>query len=316
MRAHPLSQAPEPPIDVKERIKSMTSADFEKLKSADHYLKIVRALKRDAWLNIFLGGFNLWLGLSNINQGLPRILQSIAGIVLILQCISMLIAPTISSIRRFSMIMLIFGVWNLIAAAIFGFADFSLLVGLLGGLQIWWAYGLARLYESKKDKLFTEPDSEYVRLYDVLLAELRRIRQKRDEDTIDIKLKRYQWHGWLLGDYAFFVPRNNRRNVHIASKSDIAFAPRNEQQISQRTIKGVFKIDAFVVWGDMRSTAFDRFSLWKAVDDPDADFVSMYYEKQRIPLLFSRIVRGFTLVALIGFFLFIAWAIWFAAQYT
>ena len=315
MASHPLFDVPESKTDVKERIKNLTPTEFDSLKSAERYLKIVRPIKRDAWLNIFLGGLTLWLGVSNINQGLPRIIQSVLGAIIILQCISVLYKPSVPSLMRFSVVFLVSGVWNLIVASINNFAGFSTFIAFLGGMQIWWAYGFARIYEREKDKRFIAPAAQIVQFYDNLLAELRAIRQKSDEDAIDISLKRYQWYGWLLGDYAFFVPRNNRRNLIIARKSDVNFAPRNEQQLSRRRINGIFKIDDLVAWSDVRSDTLERYQQWKDVDSPDADFVKTYYEQQRTPLLISKIFRGFTILFLFGVVLIVGWLIWLVIQY-
>ena len=312
MSTHPLAIPTPEEIDIKKRFQTLTSEEFASLKKAQRYQQAIALLRETGWLNLFLGVFDIWLGLRCCELNAPHLFQIVGGTVLIGFSLWSIALPSLKLTIWLSVILLVFGLWNIFISLYYGIALLGILIGVV---QIWWAYRVYMGHRANQRETIIVPDSSILTLYEALLKGFRRARMKTDNDIIELNLKRYRWQAWLLGEYSVFAPRQNLKRFILVEKSKVDFAPEQEAWSSRKRIKGTFKIDHLVSWGNIHASSLGRYRQWKTLEDTSAEFVTTYYEKQRIPLLAAKIVRTFTILFLIAVVLFVGWMIWLVLTY-
>ena len=184
--------------DIKSQLLALTPAEFQSLKEAYYYRWVTSLLRNNGWLNLFLGGRTLWLGLSGSGQSIFTVIQTIFGILIVGQSLWALRESTISNIQRFSILFALCGIWNILLGVISGLYGIGLIIGLLGILQLWGAYQFRKIHQQYSQVTLVKPSTEVAKLYDSIWKSLDKDIIYNDADYIETDIQRRKWCGFLL----------------------------------------------------------------------------------------------------------------------
>lgn len=249
--------------EIKTQLLALTPTQITELQDALWYRRSATLMKANGRINLFLGLFNLWLGTSGENALFVDLFQTIGGVILIGVSLWLINAPSARAALAFSVLLFVFGTYNVGVSAYY---DFAIFAGILGMLQLWWAYRQYLVYQKLNDKPIRTPSPEALS-FSKQVGEIFKEKQfLSDPDLMVFRLKQQTWSGWLLGDYGIFVSyQHNRPNPDpvVIRKADMNFAPKDDNQLSKKRINGVFQLDDLSAQGDINQEALGRFRAWK-----------------------------------------------------
>ncbi len=248
--------------DIKSQLLALTPVEFQALKNAYYYRWVTSLLRRNGWLNLFLGGLTLWLGLSGFGQSIFKVIQTLFGILIVGQSLWALRESTVSNIQRFSILFALCGVWNILLAVISGLFGAGLIVGLLGALQLWSAYQFRKIHQQYSQVTLVKPSPEIAQLYDSIWKSLAKDIIHTDVDYIDMQIQRRNWRGFLLPDRMVLAFKQSNILI-LADKSDVLLVPTNPRALG-RWIEIIFKFDIIAsAVGKIPRPVYDKYVTWK-----------------------------------------------------
>jgi hypothetical protein len=253
--------------ETKARLMNLSPAELSGLQKAKDFREMSTWLGTNGWLNVFLGGFTLWLGLQGINHSILKVLQASLGALIIAQSLWSIIKPSTSAVLGFSLLLLITGIWNIFISVLAGFEGMTWLVAGLGLLQLWWAYKVYLKYQSYQKRSITVPPPETMRLHDEIWRAIAKVKPQSENDPGFIKLliSKKMWNGLLVGDLAVFA-RQNTKLLMWASKTDVRFDLLSPTVASLARVGGTIKIgDTTSESAGMPQVFYQKYVQWKSV---------------------------------------------------
>lgn len=250
---------------LKLRLQNLNPTEINELQRTYHYRWIKSLLGSTGWLNIFLGGFTFWLGLSGVDQNVLKVIQALLGAITIAQSLSSIISPTTAAILRFSLLFLAAGMWNIFVGARDNFDGLALFTGILGILQLWWAFSYYRVYQKYAPMTLTKPSLDTSTAYDEIWGILAKTKNGVAE-FIRLQMRYDWWQGLLLKDLAVLAHKRSKM-VIFANEQDVAFTPVDSKAISKRRVKGHIKLDTVTSSTTIPQEFFEKYVQWKSMDD-------------------------------------------------
>lgn len=279
---------------IKSRLESLSPEEFINLQNAQKYRRFVSNMRSNGWLNLVLGLINVWLGDFYQSGDLISLFMMIFGFALIGVSLWLIVSPSNQAALAFMVIMLIAGGYNVGFSALNGLLWVP---GILGVLQLKWAFQLFYEYQEWQKNSVTTPSEEILHFTKLVRRAFTNAQFQYDADLIKFRIKRHSWRAWLLGDYGVVVNYKwDRANPLILRRAEVDFEPHDDRQLSRNRINGVFKLGDDVSWGDIKSESFDRFHQWKSNDVKTPHLMDFYAREQRIPLLMDK---AFQIVAIL-----------------
>lgn len=250
------------PQSLLDQLAALSEADFSAMQNAYFYRWLQLVLRSLGWLNLILGGFTLWLGLSGIELGILKIIQTAFGVLIIALSLWGLIAPSRQALFGYSIMFALAGAWNLFLGVKDGIFGSGLLIALLGLLQLRWSYQYYRKYYPHIPLNVVKPSKETVALYDAIWREFAMTRHASSEQLLEFVFMRERWRGFIFGDY-FALASPKRKLIIFARKSEIEFAAKNPEQAHQK-LNGVFTFNQLANKASIQHDFFERYMRWKA----------------------------------------------------
>jgi hypothetical protein len=244
---------------IKNRLSHLTAAELKALEDISRERARKNWLRSNGWLNIFLGGLTLWLGLSGLSEpALPRLIQTIAGAIIVGQSVWAIVSPSKTAILRFAVVLLGAGIWNIFLAV----SDGAWLTGLLGIAQLWWALQAYRGYKNQQVMNLAEPQDDLSQFYDEVYHAITKGVLKRDADSIDLWIGLAKWRGLLLDDKVVFVPIGSKL-LSVQHKDEFNFVPNSSNAMNQRRVYGRIKDNTGSQRALIKRDSFARYARWK-----------------------------------------------------
>lgn len=261
----PLHALGNPIARVKTQIENLDTGTLEQLDHAYKYRALMGILRSTGKFNILLGGLTLWLGINGWDYSTLHVFQAIFGALAVIVSIWAVVAPSLLGIRIFSGMLLIAGIWNVFLTIRDGFAGLSILVGLLGIAQLWWAYRENQRYQ--RYAFLEKPSAAIVQTQDEILDAIQRSSPQTDPDFVELKVDSKRWKGWLLGNLA--VLGSDKLNlVYVESESKVLWIPQpaNIDRKKRFTIR--LQHDTFSQQGSISKASFEKYAEWKLKNNP------------------------------------------------
>jgi hypothetical protein len=190
--------------DIKARVSSLSPDELEALQNIYHDRWRKNWLRTMGWINIFFGLFTLWLGLAFLPVlPFPKLIQALAGALIVGQSIWMLVSPTNSAILRFAALLFGTGIWNIFVAIEGNFSGGLTFLGLLGAAQLWWAFQTYQEYQRFQQMSLHQPQADIVQFYDDLWHAMTKGTLRRDSETFPLWIALEVWEVLLLEEGGF-----------------------------------------------------------------------------------------------------------------
>jgi hypothetical protein len=253
--------------ETKTRLLNLSPAELSGLQKVKEFREMSIWLGTNGWLNVFLGGLTLWLGLQGASHSILKALQALLGVLLIAQSLWSIIRPSTRAVLGFSLLFLITGIWNVFISVLAGLEGITWLVASLGLLQLWWAYKVYLKYQSYQKRSITVPSPETTSLYDEIWRAIAKVKPQSEGDPAFIKLliSTKMWNGLLVGDLAVFA-RSNTKLLMWAPKADVRFDPLSPTIASGPRVGGTIKIgDTTSESVGMPQVFYQKYVQWKSV---------------------------------------------------
>jgi hypothetical protein len=248
--------------DIKSQLLALTPAEFQALKQACYYRWVTSLLRNNGWLNLFLGGITLWLGLSGFGQNIFRVIQTLLGILIVGQSLWALSQSTTANIQRFSILFALCGIWNILLAVMSGLYGTGLIIGLLGILQLWAAYQFRKIHLQYSQVKLVKPSPETAQLYDSIWKSLVKDIIYNDADYIEMEIQRRKWCGFLLPD-RMILAFKQRNILMLADKNDVVIVPTHPRSAGH-WIEIIFKFDIIAsAVGKIPRPIYEKYVSWK-----------------------------------------------------
>ena len=240
---------------------ALSENDFSALQNAYYYRWLQLVLRSLGWLNLILGGLTLWLGLSGIELGILKVAQTLFGVLIISVSLWGLIAPSRQVLFGYSIMFAVAGAWNIFLGFRYGIFTSSLLIALLGLLQLRWAYQYYVKYYPHIPLNVAKPSKETIKLYDAIWQEFALTRHASSEHLVEFIFNRQRWRGFLFGKY-FALANPKQKLIIFAQRSEIDFTTKNAEVGSK--LKGMFTFNQLTNKASMQRDFFERYLEWKA----------------------------------------------------
>jgi len=249
---------------LKARLVQFTSNDWEKLRQLSLYYAMRGQLRQDSWLNLVLGAFTLWLGLSRIEYGYLYVVQALGGGVTILVSLIGLAQSNARSVQLFSGLFFAAGAWNLFVTFQSNPGSVNWLVLILALLQFWWA-----AQSRKRFQLYQELDTgkpaaltdEYTQLCDAMN------KGEFADDTryLEMRINRRMFRGLMMSEYIFLIAKGLRRFMLVIPKQNFILFSRKSPGVA----KPLQWHEVAIIYGQgqkgiahIRSLFFSRYLDW------------------------------------------------------
>lgn len=244
--------------DVKQRLRAFDTG----LWAATEYQVMLTAQKSTGKLNLFLGALNLWLGVNGLERSSIHLGQIVFGVLLIAQSLSSVAAPSLNGMLRFSFLFMIAGLWNIGLVLRNGDSGLGLLIGLLGGLQLYWAYDYFRWY--RRLNAMGQPATETRDALRDAATTMNALSPEQDDNLIEYKAKGLV-RVWLFQKLVLIADSKHEFASAIKREDfDLHFKKRNKQ--NETKINVLFKLNQrkVRVKGLMPALSVERYQAWKA----------------------------------------------------
>jgi hypothetical protein len=247
---------------IKTQLEELTPTEFQDLKTTYYYRWVRMLLRNNGWLNLFLGVVSAWLGFDGIGQSIFSLIQAILGIVIIGQSIWSLRTTNIANIRRFSIVFLACGIWNVILAARGNVQGVAFWIGMLAVAQLWSAFRFQKIYKQYAHVTLVKPSPQAEIFYDSIWREIAKGVIEGDENYIEMLIQRRRWRGLLLQD-RMVLAFTQRPLVILGDKADVVLVPTNPRAFG-KWIEVVFKFDIIAsAVGKIQRSTFEKYIEWK-----------------------------------------------------
>jgi hypothetical protein len=247
--------------DVKTTLLTLNQTEFQALKNTYYYRWVTALLRQNGWLNVFLGGLTLWLGLSGFGQSIFKVVQTLFGVLIVGQSLWAIRESTTANIYRFSILFILCSIWNIGLAILDGLQGLGFIVGLLGVSQLWGAYQFRKIHERYSQVTLVKPSLETSRLYDAVWKALHKGIIHTDTEYIELQIERRGWRGFLLPEQ-LVIAFKQRNIVIFANKSDVVFVPTNPTK-SGKWLEIVIKLDIASTVGKITRGFYEKYLGWK-----------------------------------------------------
>lgn len=284
--------------DLKAHLSSLEAEELEALQVIYHLSVLSGWSRTNGWLNIFLGGLTLWLGLTSFaGFTIPKLVQTIFGVLIVAQSLWALVSPNLAAIRRFGIVFLVAGIWNILLAGSVGLVGGAALTGLLGIAQLWWAFQTYKGYQRYQQMNLPSMQADVVQFYDEIWQAITRGVLKSDLANIHLWVGLDRWRGLLLEDKVFFA-LDKRRLLVVQDKDTANFVPSSSKPMRKRRVYGQIKLNAIFERAMMNQAAFMTYTQWKGEEAVLAEVK---------PSLWQRLPRVIRIILLIVAGLFLAY---------
>ncbi|MCC6975704.1 MAG: hypothetical protein IT322_16985 [Anaerolineae bacterium] len=245
--------------ELKQRLLALSSERLAQLRLSYYYRTMLYEVSTLGWLNLFLGAAMVWLGTSNPSNAPLSTFQAIYGVAVVGVSLWSIIWPQPSGVAVWVVVLGVAGIWNVYLYFSFNFPP----VGILGLVQLWWAYNLNRLFRlyGRKD----QPDAESLQHYDTFQRAAQKFEPSDDPDPEIIRFKRGNrwWQGFLLPDRVVFASRKGLVFL-IAERSAVTFTFNHTSADFGSRILCTIKIGDITIKKLMFSrTAWQHYKRWK-----------------------------------------------------
>jgi hypothetical protein len=258
--------------DVKARLLGLSPAEFDALKNIYQYRWLKKLLRTNGWINIFLGGLTLYLGLSGFNRNLFFIIQTLLGLLILGQSLWSIASLSSANVQRYSIIFFLCGAWNIFLALVSligGFPGTAIIMGIFGLVQVRWGYQYRKLYQRWANVSVEKPTSEISKLHDLLWKAMTRGIIHADEDYVEVQIERRDWRGFLLPDRTILAVK--QRNELLAGyKQDFIITSQSSSESSRKWLPIKVSLGVVSTTGKMQPKFFEKYSRWKQEENTDS----------------------------------------------
>ncbi len=244
------------------RMAALSDTEIKALQNAYYYRWLQLTLRANGWLNLVLGGFTLLLGLSGLDYGILKVIQTLFGVVIVGVSLWGLLKPSRDAIFGYSIMFALAGAWNIFLGVRGGFVGIDLFGLVLGIFQVRWAYQFYQLYSQKLPASIAKPDQDIRALYDALWQEFAQTRRVINDQLLEMIFGRDRWRGFTFGDYVALASPKTKLII-FAHKSEFNFAANNANGRSKR-LKGHFQFHELSNRAAMDRSFYERYLQWRS----------------------------------------------------
>ena len=261
---------------LKTALEAQSPEEFQLLRQAGLYYRLVRTLRATAWVNLVLGGLTLWAGLSAIGISFSAAVQSILGALIIIQSLLALIRPRAWSLLALAILLLLVGLWNIgliVFVNFFSFfLSFNILWLVLGILQLWWTYRTYQLYRVFSAYPTPKPTPELAQKYNNIWEGLSHPTPALSPELLMMKLagNRNWWNVMLLPDRAILAHKR-QRFLMLVDKPDLIVVPDNPKAILRDQIAIFIRVGLESYLGKIYPGSLQQYMKWKGITDSQSE---------------------------------------------
>lgn len=250
---------------VKSQISALDADQIRSINNIFHIRLRNNWLRTVGWVNLILGALTLWIGSAVfLNFSIPRFIQFSIGIIIFGQSIWSLIVQNNGGLLRFAWVFLIAGAWNIFLAINY-INTGTFLTGLLGLMQLKWAYDSFLGYRRYQEMNLPTPMPEMNKTYDDMWHFVSREMAKKAPDLIQLWIGGLRWRALLAENFAVFASRRNKLLI-IKPKTEINFAASTRNPMKKRRIQGGIILNTATERASMHNSDFVKYAEWKGLE--------------------------------------------------
>jgi len=288
-------------------LSSLGQQQIETLNEIYTFYFLKRWLHSTGWLNIFLGGFTIWMALSGYRFSYLDGGQLLMGLLILGQSVWAVVSPRVQALLRFAILFLLAGAWNTGLGLYSYSGSFLSLSVLLGLAQFWWAFTTYREYVRYENWNVSIPPSSAEREYRSIWKSVVKGDIKKAPNSIQLWIGRDEWRGTLFDNHVVFA-HSRRKLLTIQQKEDTEFRPGRANYAARRRIYGRLWFRGELIRTMMKRQAMQRYLTWKG-EAPAVEKESEY--KSKLHLFMKRSMTVFVILL----YSLIAYGIYFVLTY-
>lgn len=237
--------------------------NIAELQRASDYRLMHKYLRPGAIGSIIFGVIAIALGLASIDNNPINIILVLIGILLFVEGLLVLIAPSPKKIIAAGLALLLVGGWN-ISITIYNVSagGSSFFWAILGFWQIIWAFQAFGRYRRFSHLSPVKPSEEYLKWIGEAVKSVKKAKVTESDDIINFRmLKNHSnWKGMLLKQGAIFV-EVRERDILLAKIEDVNFMPLGAG--CGGTTEVSFQIANRTGAGEIPPESFEKYEAWK-----------------------------------------------------